>query len=242
MKNKRKIWTTEEDALMLEKFPFVSTKLIAEELGRTYTMVGNRAFFLGLKKDPEYIKSMQLELSEKLKINGKAYRFQTNNVPANKGKKMPDEVYEKASKTMFKKGNKPLNTKEGNGHITIRMDKRSGRSYKYIKLGDSKWDLLHRVVWKNAHGPIDRRTMVTFKDGDSMNCDIDNLETITLKENRVRNAGWSTLNDDYLAGLIARNSRQIDYGLVEKVKKIPELLELKKSQILLKRQINGTSK
>ena len=37
----------------------------------------------------------------------------------------------------------------------------------------------HRVVWEQAHGPIPEGYLVKFKDGNRMNCSIDNLYLVS---------------------------------------------------------------
>jgi hypothetical protein len=43
-------------------------------------------------------------------------------------------------------------------------------------------------VWRDANGPIPPKHVVTFKDGNSRNCDISNLELMTMCENAKRNS------------------------------------------------------
>lgn len=38
---------------------------------------------------------------------------------------------------------------------------------------------LHHVVWEAAHGPIPRGHKVAFKDGNHLNCTLENLELLT---------------------------------------------------------------
>ena len=233
----RKIWTAEEDELVRRMFPDESTHVLCEMLGRGYSSVSNRAFGMGLKKSDAYRKAYMTELGKDLKRNGVAYRFPAGHVPANKGKAMPAEVYEKAKRTMFKPGNKPANTREGVGHISVRKDK-LGNSYKYIKLADSNWIPLHRKLWMDANGEVAKGMIVAFKDGDSMNCVLENLKLISRKENRIRNAGHSTLKDTYVAGLMARDGRRVIPELAAELVKMPELIELKRNNLKLNRYVN----
>jgi len=98
---------------------------------------------------------------------------------------MSSEVYNKCKKTMFAKGHKPHNTKY-DGHISIRRDK-TGRKYKYIRVRKGEYRLLHRVVWEENNGPIPRGCVVAFKSGNTMDCNLDNLELITKEMNMRRN-------------------------------------------------------
>ena len=87
---------------------------------------------------------------------------------------------------MFKKGNKPHNTKPI-GTINIRADK-TGRLYQYIKIKDSHWELLQRQVWTQANGEIPKGTVVNFIDGNFMNCELSNLQLKTRGEMAIMNS------------------------------------------------------
>ena len=47
--------------------------------------------------------------------------------------------------------------------------------------------MLHRTVWEEHNGPIPEGMMVTFKDGNTENCDIGNLTLIDMAENVAMN-------------------------------------------------------
>lgn len=128
---------------------------------------------LGLEKAPEMFKSGQ---------------FKPGQEPANKGKTMSSEVREKVRHTWYKKGHKPKNTLY-DGAIRQRKDSRTGITYKYIRLSEGNWELLHRHVWRQHNPDQELKTedYIRFKDGNSLNCDIGNLELITRKENMNRN-------------------------------------------------------
>ncbi len=46
---------------------------------------------------------------------------------------------------------------------------------------------LHRWVWTLQYGEIPPGHVVRFKDGDTLNCDIENLEVLSLAEHMRRN-------------------------------------------------------
>jgi hypothetical protein len=60
--------------------------------------------------------------------------------------------------------------------------------------GGLNWEGVHRLVWKEANGPIPARHVITFKAG--MKTTIleqitaDRLECISFKENALRNSVW----------------------------------------------------
>ena len=165
------------------RYPYEPTKKLAAELNITPYSLYHIAYRLGLKKDPEYLKTTYWQKGSQI---GAATQFKKGNVPLNKGQKMSKNTYNKVAHTMFKKGNKPPNTKPADA-ITIRMDN-SNIPYKYLKIRDSNWQLMHRVIYEKYHGPVPKGSIVTFKDGNTMNCDIDNLICITMAENMIRNS------------------------------------------------------
>lgn len=167
------------------RYPHEPTKKIAEDLGLTLSQVYNRAHDMGLKKSDEYNNTLDSGRFPKGVRRSPATEFKKGMTPHNKGKKMNSEVYKKVSNTFFKKGNKPHNTKQ-DLDISIRRDT-TGIEYKYIKLADSHWELYHRYLWKLHHGSIPKGHIIVFKDKNSMNCTIENLEIITYKENMDRN-------------------------------------------------------
>ena len=168
--------------IIRERYPFEPTKKIADDLGLSEGSVYNRAYAMGIKKDPVYLRSTQYPPGY---LGGKATQFQKGQVPPNKGQKMSKDLYEKVEKTMFKKGNKPMNT-QPIGTIHQRKDT-GGKMYQYIKLADSNWQLLNRYTWEQHNGPIPKGMVVVYKDGNYMNNDIANLLMITKKENMARN-------------------------------------------------------
>jgi hypothetical protein len=164
-----------------QRYPNEPTELIARDLNISVSKVYNRAWAMGIKKNKDYVNPGWNNLIE----FGKSTRFLKGNTPHNKGVAMPPHVYEKVKDTMFKKGQKPHNTKPV-GTINFRMDK-DGRNYAYIKIADCNWKLMHRVVWEQHNGPIPRGNIVRFKDGNTMNWDINNLEMISQHNNMELN-------------------------------------------------------
>lgn len=164
-------WTKEETDTLISIYSNMLNKDIAEQLDRTVYSVNHKAYVLGLKKDPEFIaelKAQQMELMEK-------YRFLKGNISYNKGKKMSPELYAKVSRTFFKKGNIPHNTNE-DGQEVVRNH--HGVLYHFVKV-NGRMQTKNRVVWELHHGKIPSGYNIIFKDGNTLNCDISNLECVT---------------------------------------------------------------
>ncbi len=169
-----------------EQFPVRPTRVLTMVTGLTEKQINNLAYPRGWKKSGEY-KSIQMKRqAENMTELGKSYRFKKGHTPANKGKKMPPEVYAKLAPNMFKKGQTPHNAKY-DGAITKRRDG-SGREYAYIRLRENVWEPYHRVIWEQEHGTIPDGHVVAFKDGNTGNCCLDNLELIPMAENMQRNS------------------------------------------------------
>lgn len=113
---------------------------------------------------------------------GRTGCFEKGHIPDNKGKKMPEEVYEKVKHTMFKKGQVP------SGYRPVGSERINKDGYIEIKVKDPRtWKLKHRVVWETAHGKIPKDSIVIFKDGDKQNTSLDNLLMIKKSVNATLN-------------------------------------------------------
>lgn len=190
-KRTRKLWTAEADKIILEKYHNTPTSIIAKELNRTNTQVYNRAHSLGLKKSEEYLKELNKELGTALAKANIGKRFEKGHTPANKGKKqseyMSANAIARTKNTRFKKGSVPSNVVPV-GTISERRNERRGTVYLYIKEKEHHWEQLHRHVWKNHYGEIPKGHNIIFKDGNTLNCEIDNLECVSDEKNMLRNS------------------------------------------------------
>lgn len=60
--------------------------------------------------------------------------------------------------------------------------------YIQIKMNDDygdrrvRWKMKHVVVWEQHHGPVPKKHVVIFRDGDRSNCDIGNLLLVSRDE------------------------------------------------------------
>jgi len=181
-----KKWTAIEDSIISERYPNSTINEIMEELpGRTWRAIYSRAALLRVKKSPEFLLSEKCGRLYKSHDKGKTHQFKKGQTAWNKGMKGLQLGGEKG---WFKKGNIPPNTKpEGDGAITIRKNK--GIAYKYIRIALGKWRQLHTHTWEQANGRhIPEGHIVVFKDGDTMNCALENLEMISYEENMQRNS------------------------------------------------------
>lgn len=105
-------------------------------------------------------------------------RFSKGNIPHNKGLK--GICAQGSEKGWFKKGHTPKN------HKPVGSERISVDGYVYIKIKEPRtWVLKHVHVYERHHGPIPQGMIVTFKDGNKQNCNIENLLLMNRSESMI---------------------------------------------------------
>jgi len=190
-KRTRKIWSEEEIEYMKEHYPHIQSAKVAEALGRNLRSVYAYAKIMQIKKTAEFMKSPEAGGFQKGKTYGYEYRFQKGYSPPNKGKKqteyMSPEGIEKTLATRFKKGQTPINTMK-DGDITFRKRKKRNTQGFFYRLAKGKWIPLAQKIWMDNFGPIPKGGVIRLKDGNPLNCEPENLELITQRENMLKNS------------------------------------------------------
>lgn len=173
---KRCNWTMEETELLIEYYPHRSTKEVAFITGKSISQCYAKAFALQIHKTPEFLAT---ELSGRLQKGNQATQFPKGNTPWNKGMK---GLQIGGQETQFKKGTVPPN------HREVGSERIDEDGYTYIKIQEpGKWVLKHRHIYEQHHGKLEPHMIVTFRDKNISNFDIENLEAITKVENMERN-------------------------------------------------------
>lgn len=171
----RSICTPEQDAFIKENYLTIPVKTMARLTGMSENRAFRRIKQLGLVIPPEIIEQRKRD----------SY-YKKGNVPENKGKKqseyMSAAAIEKTKATRFKKGSIPHNTNY-NGHERISRD-----GYIEVRVTKGQYKLKHRLVWEQHNGKIPENHLIVFKDNNSLNIDINNLECISQIENMYRNS------------------------------------------------------
>ena len=205
-----KIWTTEKENILKKLYPKTLSSEIAKKLNVSVRAVYNKALCLGLKKDKTFI-AKTARKNALLNGNLKKTQFKKGAVPHNKGKKQTEylspEAIEKSKVTRFKKGNTPHNAKY-DGHERVTKD-----GYIFIRIKKRKYILKHHKIWQEHYGEIPKGHIIIFKDGNPLNCTIENLEAITRDENVIRNANCKGYS---------REIQKADYARVKLQRKIKE--------------------
>jgi hypothetical protein len=65
-----------------------------------------------------------------------------------------------------------------------------GFPYYYVTIAPKQRKTLHRINWEKANGPVPPNHVIRFRDGDTLNCDIENLELLHRSgiTGRIRNS------------------------------------------------------
>lgn len=150
--------------------------------------------------------------------------------------------------TEFRKGNLPANTLH-DGAITLRHHV-GKKEYYFIRTSQGRWALYHRHIWEKVNGKIPSGYIVVFKNGDSADVRIENLEMISRKDNVRRNHNpaktgiamkkyWAEnhhlSHDNYIVHTIAYKDPELQKELLLH----PEIIELKRTSLILKRKIKN---
>lgn len=113
-------------------------------------------------------------------ISGLTGRFEKNHVPANKGKK--GWCTPGCEKGWFKKGHTPHNS------VSVGTEVMSTLGYLKIKVAEPNiWNFKHIMEWEKHNGKVPEGHLITFKDGNHRNCNIENLMCITRSVNGILN-------------------------------------------------------
>ena len=197
-------FTKEEDDFIRQNYLTIPSKRIAKVLGRSEGTARQRMKILNIIIPPEIIQKF-IEDS----------RYKKGSISFNKGKRqteyMSQEAIENTKKTRFKKGSIPHNTKEKDGVISIRTDKR-GVKYKFIRIGLGKWMPLSRYNWEQVHGSINSKMKIIHTDGNSLNSDLSNLQLVTpgelMKLNSYHNLPPEITQTIHLSAVLTRKINQ----------------------------------
>ena len=169
---KRKKWTQAEDDYLRRIYPEMSNEEVAMWLHRSKRAVMAHAYILGVHKSPEF--------AEKQFRKG---QFRKGQTPHNKGKSRKYWASPEAEELMAKGQFKPGECRDDNprkkpiGHEKVYAD-----GYVWI-ITEHGRKQKNRVVWEQAHGPIPHGYMVKFRDGNPLNCALENLYLVSRADN-----------------------------------------------------------
>lgn len=185
LKMKRRFWTNDEIEYMMAHYSDTPTEELTAALGRSERSVYQQARLLGLLKSPEYLKKHGNRLQPGHKKGSKT-QFKPGHNPHNKGKKGWQAGGDSA-KTRFQKGSLPHNWKPV-GSIRRTKEGILQRKMTDTRCTQRDWKALHAMLWEEHFGKIPKGHIVRFRNLNTNDITIDNLECISRAENMKRNS------------------------------------------------------
>jgi hypothetical protein len=188
-------WTAEHVDTLRQLYPDHTADVVARVIGCTTSAAYQKAAGLGLKKSEAFKASDMSGRIQRGKQDPRmaATQFKPGEVSWNKGKKY--QPGGRSVETRFKPGRKP---EESRNYVPIGATRISKDGYLERKVSDDqnvatarRWVAVHRLAWQEAHGPIPKDHVVTFKLGQktAIESEItdDRLECISRAEHARRN-------------------------------------------------------
>ncbi len=255
-------WTSEEDQFLRDNWQQMDNVELAKALGRKLTNTRTRLYQLGMKRmEMEYWTDEMIQfLRENYRRIGDTELAEIFSAkwPKNKGwsKKHIEKKrrYLKLKRTkkereailqghveagVYVRGNAKMWETRGiakEGEIRYwRVGQNDARPVPFIKV-DGSFVHYARYRYEQLNGPVPDGYNVVFLANDPKNLQDDNLGIVSNEELALRNSklGPGALSFNYVAGMLIR-----DKELREEIKaKHPELIELKRKQLILNRTIN----
>lgn len=179
--NKKYNLTSLQIEELIRLYPTHLNAELAKHFACSYSCISNYAYKYGLKKDKSFLQTLFRERALRPGHGGVRSRFTAGSIPANKGRKqqeyMSPAAIERTSITRFKSG-QPSWNKKPVGHERVDKD-----GYLWVKVAEpSVFKQKHRVIWEQHNGTIPKGYNVQFRNGNPLDCNINNLYLISRTE------------------------------------------------------------
>jgi hypothetical protein len=242
--------TEEQRNFILSNFKKISTLELSNQLGidrrKIYQLYARNGLSTATNipfspEDEQYIRDHYATTSNKeIGMAIGRSNFSVKNKAESMGLKRTAEesrlIQEKyTTPTRFKTGSLPSGTLY-DGCIRIRAPHR-GISYQYIRISKSNWIPLQIYNWEQANGPVPEGKILRCKTKDTLNADPENWYITDRTEHLVKNAGREDLEDRYIASILSIRDKEKRKQFAQ----MPELIEVKRNQLKLRRTINELS-
>lgn len=215
----KRLWSAEDEALLIARYPHEQTAGLARELRRSVSAVYGRARLLGLSKTAEYLASADACRLRRGDNVGAPFRFKKGHVPHNKGQRRPGWAPGRMRETQFKKGER--RGVAARLYKPIGTERISKDGYLERKVNDDlplqrRWRAVHLLVWEEAHGSVRKGYAIAFRNGDKRDIRLENLECISRRElmarNTVHNLPKPLVETVQLLGALNRQIRRRTHG------------------------------
>ena len=167
--NKSRRWTRWEVDFLVKNYATRTSDDIAGWVHRSPGAVQSKAFCLGLRKSDDF-------MAEHTSRGWYKPGHRSHNKGRSQSEWMSEQGREISARTQFQPGTQRPNspTFRQPGYECVRNEK--GRKVIWIKPFDGRKMMpKHRWLWEQHHGRIPRGSNVFFRDGDTMNCTLENL-------------------------------------------------------------------
>jgi hypothetical protein len=225
--NVHHLWTDSQVAYLKKHYADATLDELIRHTCHCQDSIYTKAAALGLRKSKAFLQAVGRHAAASPR--SQACRFKKGQEPFNKGRREHEfrskDAIARCAATQFKAGHRPHNTRPV-GYECIRMVK--GKGYIYIKVSDGDPMMMkHRWLWEQANGPIPEGCIIIFRDGDTHNCSLENLELVSREEHARRiimNESPETRKircdraRDARNRLIRRDKARIHFGLEPKSK------------------------
>ena len=191
-RNGKKQWTKEEYWKYQRRYPEGMYEFIRDNSWGVSSR--EMAAMVNEKFGTDFSQTMMKQFRQRHGIkSGVTGWYRKGNPPANKGKKLEEyikdpervkEIKKKLKATQFRKGDRPANEMPV-GAIVVNSYGYKLRKKQMQGTQWERWEFLHRAVWEEQFGPVPDGMVVTFKDGNRLNCEISNLMLATKGEMAV---------------------------------------------------------
>lgn len=187
---KRHHWTKQEIAALRRRYPSTYTRTLVAACKHPLSSIYYMARRLGLKKSAAFLEAERGRQGRLLARASAAHRFPKGHVPVNKGLRRPGWGPGRMKETQFKKGQ--ISKRWDPELYLIGALRVNTDGYVKMKVcnapGARAWRSLHVILWEDEHGPVPKGHCLTFRDRDSLNVCLENIELITRADNMRRNA------------------------------------------------------
>lgn len=161
-KNKSKLFTESQVAWLKVNYQKLDRNILHSQFNHTFNSQ------LTLKQIVTFLRNNKIK-------SGRTGAFKKGNPSWNKGVSYQPQGHSEI--TRFKKGMVPHNLRE------IGAERLNVDGYTEIKTDTHSWKSKHRVIWQQHYGKnLTADDIIIFKDGNSRNFDINNLEKVNRKE------------------------------------------------------------
>jgi hypothetical protein len=181
---KRRHWTATEENTLRGLYPETPMPELAKVFNRPYWSIYNKAFALGLKRSEAYLASEHACRLRREDNPGVGSRFKKGQTSWNKG--VSYDAGGRSAQTRFSAGMMPHN------HVPVGSERVTRDGIRQRKTHDDgpphrRWKSVHMILWEESNGAVPAGHIVVFKDRNTQNIDIGNLELVTRAENMRRN-------------------------------------------------------